>query len=1205
MSFGRIVGLVLLFMFFEAMVGLFSKYLFETNPFYGCAAMTALAAFIWFVYIATTRWLMRPRLPAPMQAPAYPSADPRVMTNRDPETDEIAKLIREANDTLAKSPRFAAQTSKPTIFDLPLYLTIGADQCGKTTALYHSSTDASLLAGEAHRDLQIIPTRQLNFWFAQNAVFADFAGRLSGEDHNRWMRVLSMLAPGQSQNSPWWKRLTSLASAQPKFRGVVLCCDIGLFIGPNPDPARISAVARQFNERLHGVGAVFGSSFPVYVLFTKVDKVQYFGEFFGRLSDDEERRVIGCTFPLTDPSLGTGDVYAESENKRLGGAFDRLVASLATKRLPFLAREANLRNKPGIYEHPREWRRFRPELLRFLVEAFRPNVLAASPKLRGFYFSGKREVSAASPSNEPLTGYNPENTALFGGTKLFNAGMTQMMSSSAKPPSPKAGSIPRWSFLSQLFNEIILADLGAVPAVAPDARQSLVQRVAFGTAAGVGALAALCFLGSWFNNWRLLSDAQRVADYAETKISRNVTDLDTDRLKALDQLRGKLSELRTAERDGPYLRYRFGLYSGNRAIDPLRSEYFGLFKRHFFTPLTAALVSQFGSSDPTSLPDRIYSYRAMTSGGCKPNEPILSRALPPVWIQAQGRQLPVDATALSRSQIEFYSQELEFDNPYPNQREDTAAVDHARKALRGSGEDIFQQFVQEINQNGAPALLADYAPNYSGVIIGPSKVEAAFTKSGWEAFQAKVQKGDWKAADSCVAGGLITETTQDAQLKLKLTELHVQRYIETWKKFLADSRVDMSGGPPDQARKLKLLGDNTTPLLGLLGMISDHTRFPGQSASLTERGVGVFEGLRDTITPKVPGKVALPVIKFAGKADIARVFQPVHEVISTDDPKGKLVTEANTTYVMALRDFGDTLQNMASNSDSASVLMVQNSKRQALNEVTRLASKFKITDQTVNDNVKRILTEPIDLQNLNLDPNRSDKDAINGAASGVCAKLRPMLNRFPFNAKSEAEVSMNEFNAVFAPQNLTGLRTALARHVQIDRSGVAIATTRELRLPLSLLDLYAHIMRISEGLYQAGSSQPRVSYEARVSTVSAVDSVEFLVDSRKISAAPGKEDSKRFEWTANPDSNVEINVIRGGPIPFGGRTGPWSIFHLMADVDAPNEFNRTRRRGGTPQPLLDKKDNPTAVRLDVTTNSGIDVFARNFFSLRCPVDPVR
>ena len=165
---------------------------------------------------------------------------------------------------------------------------------------------------------------------------------------------------------------------------------LDLLLAQAGSPDALTVSARNLQARLGEISQQFGISFPVYVVFTRMNRIAFFEDFVRNFSNDEATQVLGATLPLQARS-STG-VYAEEETKRLTAAFDSIFYSLADHRATFLPRESDLQKLAGAYEFPREFRKLRPGLVQFLVDVCRPSQLRASPFLRGFYFSGVRPV---------------------------------------------------------------------------------------------------------------------------------------------------------------------------------------------------------------------------------------------------------------------------------------------------------------------------------------------------------------------------------------------------------------------------------------------------------------------------------------------------------------------------------------------------------------------------------------------------------------------------------------------------------------------------------------------------------------------------------------------------------------------------------------------------------------------------------------------
>jgi type VI secretion system protein ImpL len=383
MSLRRIFGLMLLFFFFEAVVAVVTTFAWpDVNVFLACLAMTGLAVGVWAVFTLVTRVMMRPRAPQapPPQRPAVAVA-PRASFGDDGFTQELNSLVAEANRRLAGALPLNARGEPPTVATLPLYFVIGGEGAGKTSAILNSGLEPRLLSGEASREGTVIPTRLCNLWFAEGAIFADISGRVLTQDAENWDRALRVLS--QTHRIPRWKQVLFGRRSQSNLKGLVLVCDASLFVKAS-DPQRISAIARTLSDRLQTMGTVFRREFPVYVVFSKCDGVQYFPEFFSHLSEPEGRRLLGVTLPFVRQRNDTADIYADREGKRLTNYFNRLYMSLAEKRLVLLAREDEAAKKSTAYEFPRELKKIRSDVVQFLLDVFRPNPLQLGPRLRGF-----------------------------------------------------------------------------------------------------------------------------------------------------------------------------------------------------------------------------------------------------------------------------------------------------------------------------------------------------------------------------------------------------------------------------------------------------------------------------------------------------------------------------------------------------------------------------------------------------------------------------------------------------------------------------------------------------------------------------------------------------------------------------------------------------------------------------------------------------
>ena len=237
-------------------------------------------------------------------------------------TDDLDALVREAvrrlkHSTLGRGTNLGS---------LPLVFVLGDSGSTKTTVLIHSALDPELLAGQVYRDNEVLPTSAANIWYTRQAIFVDPAGSMMGQA-DRWRRLVRLLQPGRFS--------AAIGKRAQAPRAAIVCFDCETFLQPGASETAVSA-ARRLSVRLQEVSQLLGISFPVYVLFTKLDRISFFTDFVRGMSKDEAAEVLGATLPLRSLSAG---VYADEETKRLTKAFDEIFYSLAERRILLLPRE--------------------------------------------------------------------------------------------------------------------------------------------------------------------------------------------------------------------------------------------------------------------------------------------------------------------------------------------------------------------------------------------------------------------------------------------------------------------------------------------------------------------------------------------------------------------------------------------------------------------------------------------------------------------------------------------------------------------------------------------------------------------------------------------------------------------------------------------------------------------------------------------------
>jgi type VI secretion system protein ImpL len=1221
----RLAFLVVLFLVYVILVWFLSFLFFSDSAVVIGLILTACGLTLLLVYILISRLTSRlsPPPAQPSSTEDSPPASARPAAAHDEDLQPISSLIAEANERLAKSPTLANSKVRPSVTALPLYLLLGAEGSGKTNLFLASQLDPELLAGEAYRDSAVVPTRILNLWFAAECVIAEPSGRFFSEDPGRLQRLIGILLG--KRGGSLIARIVSKSQPGRQLKGAILCCPIGAFLGV-PDAARQAALVRQLQERLRAIGETLGMDFPVYVVFTKCDSLPYFGEYFSRLVESEDKQVLGCTLPVSAADRGRSDIYADAQTKRISEYFNRLYSSLAEQRATFLRREPDRAAKPPIYEFPRELKRIRGTLVQFLVDVFRPNPLQPGPLLRGFYFTGTRKVASSEASAVRVkSGRSGDDEA----TRLFRQEDLLKMAA-PRPAADDSKLITVWSFVPALFQQIIVSDRDRVGGAFLDRKLDLYRRIAFASIAFVCVLFSFFFIASYFGNRSLLREAQEAADGVKG-LARAGDIPSQDNLVQIENLRAVLQNLAHNYDHGAPWKLRFGLYAGNRIFPTLHNFYFQRFREYFLgktvrdveVKLASLPSSQSPAFDYKSVYDDLKGYRTITRSeetSCSPDNEFSQ------WVVGSWR-----GGDLAERQFRFYVDELRAKrDPYPDWRSTPGAIKTARSYLAAySGIDpLYQGIIAAVNQEAqSTARLSDYTQRAPDTLVlkGGSEIPAAFTRTGLELVKKKIANaGGGNIGSPCVLGmgqslSGLTGLLQGSDTSRQLTNRYIREYIDRWKTFLAGTNVQEYKDHADAARKLDFLSSNGSPLLAVLAMVAENTKFSSNSANpgVLNRVEGQAKGsFLERLRGHAPSAIQSEIPKaqpdeVLGADKIAQVFQPTQAVFQTPN-RNRLVDGMNAKYITALGDLQVAMGTLAQQSDPATnaPLNARASEKAvaAIQEAKQLALKFDSSPDAVGDVVGNFLIEPIkDAQKLiEADPVKATNAKLEGGLRDVCAKLPPTLRKYPFSALAEPEVNLGELKAMFAPasgafwnfhQQYTMKLLEERGHQWFQKPDA------ETKLNDRFLNFFNRMAKVSEALFPPNADLPQTQFKLSLPAATGYQAVTGSLDGDEFSSTAAKQ----YSWPGQ-QLGVDLRVVLNGtPVPFVKYDGLWGVFRWMQSAEnrppgsAIFGFKYQRAsRGSQPQTIL-VDGTPIRIQVDEFPSKIDTAFDRDFFTgIECP-----
>lgn len=725
-------------------------------------------------------------------------------TTSDAEGEQLALRMREAMAGLQS----ASGKRRDYLYSRPWYVIIGPPGAGKTTALVNSGlrfpfSDTALKG--------VGGTRNLDFWFADEAVMVDTAGRYTSQDSDTerdrdgWRAFLRLL----KKNRP----------LQP-VNGVLIAIGLDELIGA--DVAKIDQHAATVRRRLQELQQELEIAVPAYVMFTKADLIAGFSEFYDDLDVEGRRAVVGATFPWTaEPRLSP---------EALAKAFDEMAQAVADRTSKRLQEDLDARRRGLIVGFPGQITGLRSRVVRFLEGAFPAQTPEAPAPLRGFYLTSG--VQQGTPLDQLLGGV----------AAVYDA-----------PVRSQAKG--RAYFINRLLSEVVIPEAGLVQ-TSPQARARRAMMMTVGLASIT--LVALLVLAAWGFSFisnrnmqnHLLAAAQNSGqevradgiDLVEVRDSDPDLEASLSLLRALRNLPGGYAE----RQKGVPLGRRFGLFQSSDSRGAVQAYLQGL--QRVMLPrvlLRLERVLNDNQANPLILYEPLKVYLML--GG---QAPALDRAAIKAWVEADwaANVYPGEDRAPLRAELAQHLDALlddpQFGAVWPGRTAplDGALVSQSRAAVQtlSLADRAYAILKQRAAASGQPGWEADAVLSSGdakafagGDTVLAETVPYFFTRKGFQdAYQLGLQgvQGELEK-DLWVLGNDQDRESIRAQMRAVrpgVAGLYANEYIKAWE------GVVQSLKPADYFTDMAAFGAATgspSPLKLVLLEVRNNTNFAGGTAA--------------------------------------------------------------------------------------------------------------------------------------------------------------------------------------------------------------------------------------------------------------------------------------------------------------------------------------------------------------------------------------
>lgn len=399
------------------------------------------------------------------------------------EIQQLNQRFNQALETL-KDVKFSGGGRKKALYELPWYIIVGPPGSGKTTALVNSGLEFPLADKFGKGALQGVGgTRNCDWWFTNSAVLIDTAGRYTTQDSHRVI------------DSSAWEGFLKLLKRNRRRRpinGAIVAISLQDLL-TQTEEERLQH-AKTIRQRLDELMEKLEIRFPIYLMFTKVDMVSGFREFFEDMGKDDRDQVWGVSLPNAPKPMQEPDFAFFSEE------FGRLIRRLYDRVLARVHQERNVQRRTSIYDFPQQMENLQGIAEAFVKQTFAKNRYRYQPYLRGVYFS------SGTQDGTPIDRLMTAISANFGFSRESGQAAAQQ---------------GRSYFLTRLFQEVIFPESELVGS---NTRYEKIvrwgQRAAIVGLAGISLLLILAWSGSITRHKMYMSEVNGYVDEFSQELAR-------------------------------------------------------------------------------------------------------------------------------------------------------------------------------------------------------------------------------------------------------------------------------------------------------------------------------------------------------------------------------------------------------------------------------------------------------------------------------------------------------------------------------------------------------------------------------------------------------------------------------------------------------------------------------------------------------------
>lgn len=703
----------------------------------------------------------------------------------------VLKEFKTAIKSYLKSMKSGRLFINHVLYDIPWFMITGPENSGKSTALAVSGLSFQFRYPRDNGGENLSGIK----WFSgNNAIWIDIPGKINNSENTELFESV-------------YQSLAKIRRKRP-VDCIICIIDIGCIINGSQQSIRKTALdlRNKFDEMIR----YWGIELPVFCIFSRMDSMPGFTEFFYDNSVKWSDQFLGATF--------ANEQVNDLPSKKFNKEYDIICSSLKALYLKRSAKESDIITRRLISRFLIEFEGIKKKVSDFFEELFKDNPCEGKPVFKGFYF--------ISCNTNEIKGTNPKESVTL--SKLSQTIICHPLNPHRnenyyKGTEQKSFRKPGTLFIERLFFEVFP---NGIQVLMKTRRTSKNGRIKYYSLCGVFSLIFISLVLYLFFSFE---EAQKLYD----KINENVTltnkksDNLMDAYTQMQNISEMVERFRTFHQKGVPLSYGIGFIETERTYDKLKRIYFQQAFNLLSVPLAAYLESGIKNNSATgynltfenysSLYRYLKTYLSISEEVAENRSRIDTMVIreiiendfcPAMLNLKKVKRFPMNLETILKKNIGLYSYFLKT-SEMPLIQQNLFLVKQARNRLAQipDAKVIYESLSSRL-KNTAPSISI---PGLSGdgVILNKKSINTIYTQDGWDRYVkneiAIAIKNpviiDWVTGKN----GIRNAVTDEKKLKADLESMYIDDICMEWLSFLESIYYQRPEGISGTAQFLKKL----------------------------------------------------------------------------------------------------------------------------------------------------------------------------------------------------------------------------------------------------------------------------------------------------------------------------------------------------------------------------------------------------------------